>query len=153
MNDEGRVSRPSDFLRHSSFGNSSFGREISEDDCHQENIHEGDLEKENPAEAHQLIVAKTRQGPADPDKKEKEDGDLREKDENVEQAPAPSVGTVGHPWKMPAAEEQRHDNGAAGDHGDIFPEEKEAELHRAVFGVVPADQFRFGLGQIERQAV
>ena len=32
-----------------------------------ENVHERDFEKENPAESHQLIVAKTRQRPAHPD--------------------------------------------------------------------------------------
>ena len=54
---------------------------------------------------------------------------------------------------MPAAEEERHDDGRAGDHGGVFAEEKESELHRAVFGVITADQFRLGLGKIERQPV
>ena len=55
--------------------------------------------------------------------------------------------------QMPAAEEERHDDGGAGDHGRVFAEEEERELHRAVFGVIAADQLGLGLGQIERQAI
>ena len=43
--------------------------------------------------------------------------------------------------------------GGAGDHRGVFAEEEERELHRAVFRVIAADEFRFGLRQIERQAV
>src|SRR5688572_2238656 len=54
---------------------------------------------------------------------------------------------------MPAAEKERHDNGAAGDHGNVFAQEKETELHRTVFGVVAADQFGFGFGKIEGETI
>src|SRR5256714_7037353 len=91
--------------------------EIGEQDRHEKNIHERNFEKENPAESHQLIVTKARQRPAHPDKKEKQHGDLREENEDVQEAPTPAAGTIGHPGKMPAAEEESHDNCAAGDHG------------------------------------
>ena len=54
---------------------------------------------------------------------------------------------------MPAAEEERDDDGGAGDHGGVFAEEKEREFHRAVFGVIAADEFGFGFGKIEGEAV
>src|SRR6266487_2902542 len=56
-------------------------------------------------------------------------------------------------WKMPAAEEQGHDNGRASDHGGVFAEKEKRELHRAVFGVITADQLRFGFRKIERQSI
>src|SRR6266571_5153430 len=65
---------------------SSFVWQIRCDACSEEDIHEGDLKKEQPAEPHQLIVAKTRQRPAYPHKHENEHGDFGEKGCNVEQA-------------------------------------------------------------------
>src|SRR5260370_26325074 len=108
-----------------------------------ENVDERDLEKENPAQPHQLIVAKTGQSEADPDKYKKERRNFSEENENVNKTKKPPAGTVGDAGEMPASEKKRNDNGRAGDHGSVFPEEKESELHRAVFGVIAADQFRF----------
>ena len=54
---------------------------------------------------------------------------------------------------MPAAEEQRDADGAGRDHAGVFGQEEQGEPHRAVFGVIPADQFLLGLGQVERGAV
>ena len=42
---------------------------------------------------------------------------------------------------------------AGGDHVRVFAEEKQAELEAAVFGVIAADQFLLGFGQIERQPI
>src|ERR1044071_4823281 len=104
--DEERPSMPfglrvSSFLRHSSFGNSSFCWQISEDDRHQENVYERDFEKEDPAEPHQLVVTKAGERPADPDKKEEKRGDLREKDKDVKQPPTPARRAVGDAGEMP----------------------------------------------------
>src|SRR5207302_9806249 len=94
-----------------------------------ENVHERDLEKENPAQPHQLIVAKTRQSEADPDKHKKKRRNFGEENENVNQTKNPSVGTVRDAGKMPAPKEKGNDYGGAGEQGSIFPEEKERELH------------------------
>src|SRR4051812_44131812 len=127
--------------------------EIRQDDRGDEDVHERNLEKENPAQPHQLVVTEAWQSPADPDKKEEQDRDFGEKDEDVEQAPAPAVGTIGHAGEMPAAKKQRHDDGAAGNHGDVFTEKEKPELHRAVFGMVTSNQFRLGFGKVERQPI
>ena len=54
---------------------------------------------------------------------------------------------------MPAAEEQGDTDGTGGHHSRVFGEEEEGESHRAVFGVVAADQFLLGFGHVERGAV
>jgi len=93
-----------------------------------------------------LIIAETRESEADPDKNEKEGRDFGEKNKNVNEAENPAVRTVRDTWKMLAAQKKGDDNGRPGDHGGVFAEEKESELHRAVFGVITADQFRFRFG-------
>ena len=108
-----------------------------------EDIHEGDFKKEDPTQSHQLIIAETRESEADPDENEKEDGNFGEKNKNVNEAKNPAVRTVRDTWKIPAAEKKGDDNGGPGDHSGIFAEEEESELHRAVFGMITADQFRF----------
>src|SRR5258708_25010798 len=108
-----------------------------------ENVDERDLEKENPAQPHQLIVAKTGQSEADPDKYKKERRNFSEENENVNKTKKPPAGTVGDAGEMPASEKKGNDNGRPGDHAGIFPEKKKNELHRAVFGGIAADQFRF----------
>ena len=57
------------------------------------------------------------------------------------------------PGQMPSAEEQRHADGAGGDHSGIFTQEKQGESHGAVFGVISADQFLLRFGDVERGAV
>ncbi len=54
---------------------------------------------------------------------------------------------------MPAAKEEGDDERGAGDHGGVFAEEEEGEFHRGILGVVAADEFLFGLGEIEGEAV
>src|SRR6266487_2123164 len=74
--------RQSDFVRIS-----SFVRQICRDGCSDEDVHEGDLKKEEPAEAHQLVITKTRQRPAHPHEYENERCDFGEKGRDVEQPP------------------------------------------------------------------
>ena len=56
-----------------------------EDDRGEENVDERDLEEEDPAEPHQLIVAEARQRPAHPDEDEEQGGDFGEEDGDVEE--------------------------------------------------------------------
>src|SRR6187200_2162533 len=65
---------------------SSSFRHGGHDDCGDKNVHERDLEKENPAEAHELIVAETGKGPAHPDEEEKEQGHFPEETKDVEES-------------------------------------------------------------------
>src|SRR5438105_15947912 len=128
-------------------------REIGQNGGGDKNVYERDLEKEQPTQPHQLIVAKARQSPADPHEDEKERSDLREEDKDIYQPPTPSVRPVWYARKVPAAQEKRYDNGGASDHRDVFAQEKKAELHRAILSVIAAHQFGLRLGKIERQPV
>ena len=76
-------------LRASSFGLvsgiviriSSFVWQIGQDGGGDEDIYEGDFKEEDPAQSHQLIIAETRESPADPDENEKEGRDFGEENE------------------------------------------------------------------------
>ncbi len=57
------------------------------------------------------------------------------------------------PRRAPAAEEQRRRERRDGDHVDVLGQEEHRELERRVLGVEAADEFGFGLGQVERRAV
>src|SRR3712207_8811971 len=48
--------------------------------------------------------------------------------------------------------EQRHDDGRAGDHGRVFAEKEEGELHRAVFGVVTTDELGLRFREVKRRS-
>src|SRR5260370_13952384 len=100
-----------------------------------ENVDERDLEKENPAQPHQLIVAKTGQSEADPDKYKKERRNFSEENENVNKTKKPPAGTVGGAGEMPASKNKGNDNCKTGDHRGIFPEPKANELQPTVFGI------------------
>ncbi len=45
------------------------------------------------------------------------------------------------------------DHRAHGDHVGVLGDEEQRELHRAVLGVIPGDQLRLGLRQVERHPV
>src|SRR4051794_9304426 len=86
--------RHSTFLRHWSLGIRHSFRHIGNNDCGEENIHERDFEKEDPTEAHELVVTKPRQSPADPNEEEEEERNLPEEDEDIEETadhPVPSA--------------------------------------------------------------
>ena len=55
--------------------------------------------------------------------------------------------------QRPAAEEKGDDQAGPDDHRRVFAHEEERELHRAVFGVVAADQLGLALREVEGQAV
>src|ERR1700731_2381546 len=72
---------------------SSFIWQIRDDARDEEDVDKGDLKKEEPAEAHELVVTETRQGPAHPHEDEKQRGDFCEKRRDVKQTadhPAPT---------------------------------------------------------------
>jgi len=56
-----------------------------------ENVNQCDLEKEESAETHKLVIAELGKGLSDPHKKEKDDGDLCEEDSDVDQSEDPTV--------------------------------------------------------------
>src|SRR4029077_964772 len=60
--------------------------QIRDDARDDEDVYEGDLKKEEPAEPHELVVTETWQGPAHPHEHEEQHGDLREKRRDVKQA-------------------------------------------------------------------
>jgi hypothetical protein len=61
-----------------------------------ENVNQRDLEEEEPAETHKLVIAKSGQGPSHPHKKENDDGNLCEEDCDIDQAEDPSVRPIGN---------------------------------------------------------
>ena len=60
-----------------------------------ENVNQRDLEEEEPAEAHELVIAKSGQGPTHPHEKQNDDGDLCEEDCDIYQTEDPSVRAIG----------------------------------------------------------
>src|SRR5437016_1122954 len=68
-----------------------------------ENVNQSDLEEEEPAETHKLVVAKSGEGPSHPHKKENDDGDLCEEDCDIDQAKNPSVRPIWNSRQIPAA--------------------------------------------------
>src|SRR5581483_10107314 len=94
-------------------------REKREDTRGEDDVDEGDFEKVNPAEAHELVVAETRQRPAHPDEEKEQCCDLAEKDGDVHAAPNPRrhrvqkiesalIRAIGNERQMPAAQKHRH---------------------------------------------
>ena len=55
--------------------------------------------------------------------------------------------------KTPSTEKQSHRETGPDDHGRIFPQEKEGELHRTIFRVIPRDQLRFTLRKIKGKSI
>src|SRR5260370_26477437 len=70
----------------SCFRDSFLRRNVRENDCDDEDIHERDLKKEQPAEPHKLIVTEARQSKTHPNEKKQEHRHFREKDGDIEQA-------------------------------------------------------------------
>src|SRR5687767_5565376 len=100
-----------------------------------------------PAESHQLIKTKARQSPAQPNIEKQEQDHFAEEVENAEPR------QLLNEWTVPAAEKKRRRQHRNGKHVDVFGEEEERELHRAVFSMKAGDQFSFCLRQIKRYAV
>ena len=55
--------------------------------------------------------------------------------------------------RVPAAEEQRHDQARDDEHVDVLGEEEEPEAHPGVLGREAGDDLAVGLGQVERGPV
>ena len=93
------------------------------------------------------------------DEEEDEADDLGEEGTDVNEPLPPrhlGVDRGGHEpseRQAPAAKEQGHAKARADDHGGVFTEEEQSELHRAVFGVITSDELRFTLGKVEGEAV
>jgi len=129
------------------------GFEVSEDAGGDEDIDQRDLEENIPTEFHQLVEAEAREGPAHPEEEENDRGHFGEEGADIDQPPEPSVRSIRNEGQAPSAEEERHDDARAGDHGRVFTEEEKGETHRRIFRVVAADEFLLGLGQVEGHAV
>ena len=56
---------------------------VSEDECGEEDVHEGDFKKPDPAELHELIVTKARECPPDEDEEDQERDDFGKEDANI----------------------------------------------------------------------
>src|SRR5438128_12552073 len=122
------ASSPRLLLRTSSFGFlsdfvirvSSFIQQKCQDASGDKNVYQRNFKKEKPAQAHELIVTETRQGPAHPHEKKQKPGHFCEKDGDVDQAEKPSVRAIWDSWKMPAAKEQRYENRRPSKQGGVF---------------------------------
>src|SRR6266403_1949484 len=61
----------------------------------------------------------------------------------------PAYGKRGEP----AAEEENRAEAGDGDHAGVFSDEEHGELEAGVFGVETGDEFGFGFGEIEGDAI
>jgi len=103
------------------------------------------------------MEAAARDSPADEDEEEDEGDEFCKEDAKVNKAGGdresffePSVNAEAD---GPATKEEGGDEGGTDDHGGIFAEEEEGELHGGVFGMVAADELGFTLGKVKRHAV
>jgi len=88
--------------------------------------------------------------------KEEEEKNLGQKDSDREQRQPAAVRSdvvVRRERHVPPAEEQRRHQRTRRHHVRVLGDEKERELHRAVFGVITRDELRFGFRQVEWQPV
>src|SRR5882762_375377 len=56
-------------------------------------------------------------------------------------------------WREPAAEEENGAKAGDGDHAGVFGDEEHGELEAGVLGVKAGDEFGFGFGEIEGDAI
>ena len=112
-------------------------------------------DEELPAEAHELVVAHSRQRPAQPHEEEHEDPQLGGE---PQQAPPALVEHAVVDRRDPgrcrgATEEHRRREGGDGEHVDVLAEEEHREAHRAVLGVETTGELALTLGEVEGQPV
>ena len=103
-----------------------------------------------PSEVHQLVVAETRDRPADPHKDENKEDNLGEQYDRPHEAAQPARIDA---RKIVAAEINRGNDRTGNEHVDVFRKQVETEFHRTVFRVITADKFCFTFGHIEGCAV
>ena len=105
--------------------------------------------------AHQLIEAEARPAPAHQHEEQDHAQHLGQQHHDAQQGRRPKSRhrrRAGDAPKVPAAEEQDHDQEGGRDHVQEFGDQNNSSLHARIFGVIAADQFLLGLGQIERQS-
>src|SRR5215475_12280935 len=122
-------------------------KEQDSDDRSQDDVKERRRQQHLPPEIHQLVVAETRQRPAQPDVKEQEEEDLGQ------EVDGPQPGYIFDIGSIPSAQEQRRGQHRDGHHIDVLGHEKEREFQRAVFGVKSGYQFGLSFRQVEGHAV
>src|SRR5882672_1495699 len=98
--------------------------EVSENNRDHENIDERDFEKEKPAQTHELVPAEAWQRPAHPHEDKNQRCNFGEENGDVNQSENQTVRAIGDSRKMPASEKKCNNDSRAGDHGDVFAEEK-----------------------------
>ncbi len=113
-------------------------------------IHQRERQQKFPAKRHQLVVAEARQRPAHPYIQKEKRKNLRREPEHREQR-LQNRRPKDRP--MPSAEKQKCRQARHRDHVRVLGHKEHGKLHRAVFGVIPRDQFSFGFGQIEWDSV
>src|SRR5689334_11433824 len=108
-----------------------------------------------PAKTHQLIKTKARQRSAQPNVNKEKDANLHQKSDRAHESEKERAARQNQVDErhVPAPEEQRGGQHRDREHVDVFGQEEERKLHRAVFRVKTGDEFGFGFGQIERNAI
>src|SRR4029453_5623276 len=88
----------------------SFVWQICHDGCNDKDVYQRDLKKEEPAEAHELVVPETRQRPADPHEHKDQGRDFYKKNRDIDETENPAMRSIRDARKMPAAKKQSHDD-------------------------------------------
>src|ERR1051325_11597546 len=102
-----------------------------------------------PRNVHQLVDAQARKRPPEPHLHEDKEHPFRQEPEDSPERAAEELSE----GAVPPSQENRGADGGDGEHIRIFREEKEGELHPAVFGVVPCHQLGLRLRDVKRGAV
>src|ERR1041385_2808330 len=101
-----------------------------------------------PAKIHQLIVAKTRDCPADDDEEHQHERHLQTESKYLKDAhPGISETQIVYERDLPSAKVERRDDCAGREHVCVFGQEKKAELQAAVLRMVTADELGLSLGK------
>src|ERR1700730_16912245 len=118
-------------------------------------VHERCGNQPLPTDVHQLIVAKPRQSPTQPEIQIQYNGHFREEDQKADRhikimmAADQPVDT----GEIPAAEIQRSRYARDHHHSRILGHEKERPAKAGVFGVKTRNEFRLGFWQVEGRAI
>src|SRR6185369_9442380 len=123
--------------------------------CGNEDAEQRQRQQNLPAKTHQLIETKARQRAAYPDVHKKKEANFEQKTERAHQAEQNRSAPKEQVCKrhVPAAEKERRGQHRNREHVDVFRQEEQGKLHRAVFRVKTRDQFGFGFRKIERDAI
>src|SRR5438874_4910946 len=124
----------------SSFLSSAIGLPLhrDQDDRGDDHVEQTERQQDLPAEAHEHVVAKTREGAAEPDVEEYEEHHLEEEGEYRWHEP-----------QVPAAEEQQRGERRDRDDIEVLGEVVHRELEARVLGQEAADKLLLRLRQVE----